>query len=207
MRIEFGALVVLEEVLARDAVALGEPHQSALVAGEALVDVVELLDQGIDARLIEPQRLHLGDDLFLELLVLALLRWREQLVAQLVVDVLILQAAQALERVGDGVEGLQHLGLELRLDRGERHRILEIVLVQIAFAERASSVCSSPPLFSGWLERRGAGGGRRRSHRLRRHDREERGRPRRARRAAHRRPARQPAPPWRRVRHRSLRDL
>src|SRR3982074_3073803 len=50
---------------------LGEPHQPAFVADEALVDVVELLDQGIDARLVEPQRLHLGDDLVLELLVFA----------------------------------------------------------------------------------------------------------------------------------------
>ena len=63
-RVEFRALVVPEEVLARDAVALGEPHQPALVADEPLVDVVELLDQRVDARLIEPQRLNLGDDLF-----------------------------------------------------------------------------------------------------------------------------------------------
>ena len=77
-RVELGALIVLEEVLARDAVALGEPHQAALVADEALVDVVELLDQRIDARLVEPQRLHLGDDVVLELLVLALLRGRER---------------------------------------------------------------------------------------------------------------------------------
>src|SRR6266403_2008492 len=54
VRIELGALVVLEEILARDAVALGEPHQAAFVADQALVDVVELLDQRVDARLIEP---------------------------------------------------------------------------------------------------------------------------------------------------------
>src|SRR5260221_1699544 len=53
-RIELGALVVLEKILARDAVALGQPHQTALVADEALVDVVELLDQCVDAGLIEP---------------------------------------------------------------------------------------------------------------------------------------------------------
>src|SRR5215467_11129233 len=52
-RIELGALVVLEEVLARHAVALGEPHQATFVADQALVDVVELLDQRVDARLIE----------------------------------------------------------------------------------------------------------------------------------------------------------
>src|SRR5262249_54434263 len=53
-RIQPAALVVLEETLARDAVALGEPHQAAFVADQALVDVVELLDQRVDARLIEP---------------------------------------------------------------------------------------------------------------------------------------------------------
>jgi hypothetical protein len=55
-------------------VAFGEPHQAALAADEALVDFVELLDQRVDARLVEAERLHLGDDLVLELLVLALLR-------------------------------------------------------------------------------------------------------------------------------------
>ena len=83
MRIELGALVVPEEVLAHDAMALGEPYQPALVANEALVDVVELLDQGVDARLIEPQRLHFDDDLFLELLVLALLPVRRRTCLQI----------------------------------------------------------------------------------------------------------------------------
>src|SRR5438132_11001388 len=113
-------VILPQEVLARDAVAFGKPHQPALVADEALVDVIELLDQRIDARLVEPQRLHLGDDLVLELLVLALLRRRQRLVAQLVLDVLVLQAAQPLVGVGNGVEGFEHLGLELGLDRGER---------------------------------------------------------------------------------------
>jgi hypothetical protein len=36
-------------------VAFGKPHQAAFVADEALVDVIELLDQRIDARLVEPQ--------------------------------------------------------------------------------------------------------------------------------------------------------
>ena len=53
-RVELGAQIVFEEVLARDAVALGKPHQAALVADEALVDVKELLDQGVDARLVQP---------------------------------------------------------------------------------------------------------------------------------------------------------
>ena len=204
-RIELGALIVAQEILARDAMALGQPHQATLVADQALVDVVELLDQRIDARLVEPQRLHLGDDVVLELLVAALLRGRERIVAQLVLDVLVLQAAQALVGIGDVVEGLDHLGLELGLDRGERKRIFHVVVVEIAFVRRRLAalgflavrtlgrrlersgarrrgrgawVCARPP---GALPRRPAAGSAGR-----------RGRP-------------GPAWPWRRGRHRSLR--
>ena len=144
------------------------------MADQPLVDVVELLDQRIDARLIEAQRLHLVDDLFLELLVLALLRRRQRLVVQLALDVLLLQAAQPLEGVGDVVEGLQHLGLELGLDGGERHRILEIVLVEIGIGERgflAALLAVGPggaALGAGGLERGRGRRRRRRRHGLRR---------------------------------------
>src|SRR6266436_3392001 len=131
-RIELRAEIVLEEILAYDAVAFGKPHHAALIADQALVDVVELLDQRIDARLIEPQRFHLGDDLVLELLVLALLGGRQRLVSEPVLDVLVLQAAQPLVAVGDVVEGLKHLGLELSLDGRKRHGVLKIVFVELA---------------------------------------------------------------------------
>jgi hypothetical protein len=73
-RVELGAQIVLEEILAHDTVTLGEPHQAALIADEALVDVVELLDQSVDARSVQPQRLQLADYLALQFLILALLR-------------------------------------------------------------------------------------------------------------------------------------
>ena len=160
-RVELGALVLLEEVLARAAVALGEPHQAALVADQALVDVVELLDQRIDARLVQPQRLHRGDDLFLELLVLAFLRRRERVSLELERDVLVLQAAKPLVLACDGVEGLQHLGLELGLDRGVRYPILHIVVVEVTLAPVG---CRFLPIgaFTGDFEwGRGSGGLRR----------------------------------------------
>src|SRR6267378_1651438 len=92
----------------------------------------------LDTRLIEPQRLHLADDLVLELLVAALLRGRERIVAQLVLDVLVLQAAQPLVGIGDIVERLDHFGLEFGLDGGKRKRVLHIVVVvEIAFAGRS----------------------------------------------------------------------
>ncbi len=47
--VELRALVVLQEVVARHAIALGQAHQAAFEADQALVDVVELLDQRLDA--------------------------------------------------------------------------------------------------------------------------------------------------------------
>src|SRR4029077_12411882 len=103
-------------------------------------------------------------DLFLELLVFALLARRKRAGrVQLVVDVLLLQAAQPLELIGDGVESLEHLWLELGLDRGERHRIFEIVLVEIGLRNLS--------LFAAFLAvagRRGGGLKRRRCGRRRR---------------------------------------
>ncbi len=58
---------------------------------------------------------------------------RQRLVLQLVGDVLLLQAAQLLVVVGDLVEGLDHLRLQLGLDGGERHLVFELVVVHVAF--------------------------------------------------------------------------
>src|ERR1700683_3210739 len=52
-RVGVGAQIVPEEVLARDAMTLGEPHHAALVADKTLIDLVELLDQRVDPRLIQ----------------------------------------------------------------------------------------------------------------------------------------------------------
>src|SRR4029077_8671005 len=110
-------------------------------------------------------------DLFLELLVFALLARRKRAGrVQLVVDVLLLQAAQPLELIGDGVESLEHLWLELGLDRGERHRIFEIVLVEIGLRNLS--------LFAAFLavaRRRGGLKRRRRGRRRRRRNRLQRG--------------------------------
>src|SRR6516164_4167767 len=130
--------MILEKVLARSAVALSEPHQAALVADQWLVDVVELLDQRVDARSVQTERLHLGDDLVLQLLILALLSVRERLPSKLQQNVLVLQAAQPLIGASNGVERLDYLRLELRLDCGDRAPTLRIVVV---FAGRTLGGC------------------------------------------------------------------
>ncbi len=55
---------------------------------------------------------------------------------QAVLDVLVLQTAQALIGTGDGVEGFENLGLELGFDRGKRKRAFHVVFVVVAFAGR-----------------------------------------------------------------------
>jgi hypothetical protein len=75
-RIKLGAAIVLEEILECHAVTLGEPHQFALVTEKPFIDVVDLLDQRIDAGLLQSERLHRGDDVALEPLVAAFLRGR-----------------------------------------------------------------------------------------------------------------------------------
>ena len=85
-------------------------------------------------------------------------------VLELELDVLVLQPAQPLVGVGDVVEGLEHLGLELGLDRRERERVLHVVVVEIAFAGAPSGFSSPSPSSSVALGRleRGGGRGRRR---------------------------------------------
>src|SRR5262249_22944068 len=107
---------------------------------------------------------------FLKLLVLTLLARRERAGrVQLVVNVLLLQAAQPLELVGDGVEGLEHFRLELGLDRGKRHGIFQIVFVEIGFRNLiflAALLATAGG--GGGLERRRGGRRRRRRHGLQR---------------------------------------
>ena len=90
---------------------------------------------------------------------------------ELVLDVLVLQAAQPLVGVGDVVEGLHHLGLELGLDGGKRERVLHIVVVEIAFAGRrlAALAFLAVGALGRRLERGRARGRGRRRRRLRQH--------------------------------------
>ena len=64
MGVKLGALIVGEEVLALDAITFGQAKQATFEADQPFVDVVKLLDQRIDARLVKRQRFDVGDDLF-----------------------------------------------------------------------------------------------------------------------------------------------
>ena len=66
---------------------------------------------------------------------LTLLRGRQCLVLEFVLNVELLQAAEPLEAVGDFVEGLEHLRFELRLNCADREPLLHIALVDVALAD------------------------------------------------------------------------
>ena len=81
------------------------------------------------------------------------------------------RAAQALERVRDRVEGLDHLRLELGLDGGERKRILHVVFVVIALGRGLARILLLAVPGGGITRRLEWRGGRRRRGRRRRlHD-------------------------------------
>ena len=128
--VELVPVVGLEERLALDAIALGETQQPALEPHQALVDVVELLDEALDTRGVERQRLHVGDHRRAEALELLDLGVGRGLgVGDARLGVLVLQLAHLAVGFGDAVEGLDHLRLELGFHRRQRQRVLEIVVV------------------------------------------------------------------------------
>ena len=80
-------------------------------------------------------------------------------------DVLLLQAAQLLEGVGDVVEGLDHLGLELGLDGGERQRILHVVFVVVRLGGGLARILRLLAVLGVAVGLEGRRGGRRRRRR------------------------------------------
>ncbi len=122
-----------QELVAGDTVVLGGAHQAALMRDEALVDVVELLDQRLDAVGVERERLHVGDDDVLQLGLLLGLGGRDRAAAGLEIRLLVLELAQLAVVRGDVVEGLENARLDLGLHGRERHVVLHVVLVVAAF--------------------------------------------------------------------------
>ena len=103
-------MVLFEERVTLDTVAFGQAQQTAFVLHQALGDVVELLDEAVDAVLVERQRLHRRHQLILQLLVTALLAGRQRAgTGETRLHLLVLQLAQLLVGVGDEVEGLHDL--------------------------------------------------------------------------------------------------
>ena len=87
-----------------------------------------------------------------------MLRGRERPPFKLELDVLVLQPAKPLVRVGDGIEGLYHLGLELSLDcRNGESNLRVVVVIEGALSDISVAHCF---LAGGRLERSGGRNGR-----------------------------------------------
>src|SRR5262249_55503813 len=140
--VQLVAEVLVDEMLARHTETAGQPHQAALIRDKTLVYRVELLDQTLDAGVLERQALDVADDLVTQLIVATLLRAIEPLARHLHLNFLILQLAQLLVRGGNVVEGLEHFRLELGLDGGEGEGILVLILVvELAFNAALAAIC------------------------------------------------------------------
>ena len=73
-----------------------QAHQLAFLADELLVDAVELLDEALDAVVVERQALHVDDDLVAQLVVGLLLLLGALLAGNLLLELLVLLLAQLL---------------------------------------------------------------------------------------------------------------
>ncbi len=127
--VDLVAEVFVDERLARHAARFRQPHQLAFLADELLVDAVELLDEALDAVVVERQALHVDDDLVAQLVVGLLLLLGALLAGDLLLELLVLLLAQLLVGRGDAVEGFENLRLQLGFHGGERQGVLVVVLV------------------------------------------------------------------------------
>src|SRR5262245_42218542 len=165
--VQLVAEVLVDEMLAWHTETIGQPHQAALVGDKTLVDRIELLDQTVDAGIVERQALDVADDLVAQLVVATLLRVIELLASYLHLNLLIVQLAQPLVRGGNVVEGLEHLRLELGLHGGERQGVLVLVLVvELAFNAALVAIRGTDGGLSGGRQGRRHADGR--DHRWRR---------------------------------------
>src|SRR5262245_3907645 len=158
--VEIVTEVLVDEMLARHTETVGQLHQAALVCDKTLVDRVELLDQTLDAGVVERQTLDVADDLVAQLVVATLLRAIELLAHHLHLNLLVVQLAQPLVGGGNVVEGLEHLRLELGLHGGERQGVLVLILVvELAFNAAFANIRGTDGgLCGGRQGRRGADG-------------------------------------------------
>jgi hypothetical protein len=100
------------------------PALSAFIGDEPTVDFVKLVDEVLDARVVEAHPFDVVDDLRLELLVAPLGYARQRLALLQGIDPLVLKPVQSFVGFCDRVKGRERARLQLRLHRGQRDRAL-----------------------------------------------------------------------------------
>ena len=134
VRVQFVAEILLQEFVARDAVALREAEKAAFHTHQTLVDRVKLLDKRFDAVVVEGEAFHFLDKIGGELLVFLVLRRGKLVALKRELDLLVLQLAQLLVIGGNGVEGFEHFRLQFGFHRGKRHGVVVLaILIDLFF--------------------------------------------------------------------------
>ncbi len=131
--IQLGAEIGLEEFGARDAIAVGEAQQTPFQRDQALVDRIQLLDQGLDAVVVQLHRLQAVRDRLGQGLIGLLVLGRQGLTLQPRLDQLVLQATEAAKVVGDRVQDFHDAVAQLGLECRDRHAAAVIKIVLVLF--------------------------------------------------------------------------
>ena len=131
VRVDLVRQVVVEEVLARDAEALGQPEQLAFEHHQLAVQVVERELELLDAVGVDVHRAHQLDDLLAVLLVALLELGAGLLAAAQGRQAPVLHLRHLDIDLGDARQRAQHLGLELLLERRQRQRVLVVILAAL----------------------------------------------------------------------------
>src|SRR5947208_5127004 len=131
---QFVAHVMLQEVGALDAGGLGQPQQPALFGDKAAVQLVELLDEVLDAGVVEFDLAQGLDNLVLQLVVAALGGARQLGRLNDRGDALVLDLGELFVAIGDAIENRHHAGPQLGFHRGERGASFLAVFFAVAFA-------------------------------------------------------------------------
>ena len=121
VRVELIAAIAAEEFFPRDLAALGHAHELAFQRGQTLVELLELGDQLLDPVVVQADLADLLDQFLTRLLVAFLGADGDFLAARHLVEPAVLHLVQLLVQRLDFLEVRENLGLQLFLERGERH--------------------------------------------------------------------------------------
>ncbi len=112
---------------------LGQPQQAAFERIEVTVDAIELIDEFLDAAVVQANDIHSLKQFFLELRVPLLLRRAQRIALENGLHPHILQPLDLLIRGSDLVESVEHVRLEHGFHRRKRQRDLVIIVVAVLF--------------------------------------------------------------------------
>jgi hypothetical protein len=135
--VELVALLLLEEALARHAAAFGQAEKLHFLIQDAAVEAIVLVEQRLDAVVVEVDAAHLLGQLFLELLQPLFLRRRELVLVQGGVEADLEQLVDLLPGGGHRIEAGEHAGQQRLLHHRERNGVLAVFVVLAAIRRLA----------------------------------------------------------------------